>query len=146
MQTKKTGFTLIELMITIAIVGILATIALPAYNDYVIRGRIAEGPATLANLRVQMEQLFQDSRIYSGTQCSAACGVACPATRYFTYTCTPANANQNFTMTAASVANAGLGAAGAFTYTVNQANARATTQFYGAPSTATCWQASRSGC
>ena len=58
------GFTLIELMIVIAVVAILAAVALPAYGDYLRRGQLPEAFTNLADLRVKMEQYYQDNRSY----------------------------------------------------------------------------------
>src|SRR3989449_7965409 len=62
---RPTGFTLIELMVAIAIVAILAAIALPNYTDYVRRGKIQEATSTLLAMRTKMEQYFQDNRSYT---------------------------------------------------------------------------------
>lgn len=146
MQTKNKGFTLIELMIVIAIVAILASIALPSYNAYVQRGRIAEAPGVMANFRVQMEQFFQDSLNY-GVATTSPCGVAnpiAPAARFFTYNCVVGATNQTYILTATSAVSQGLGPAGAYVYTVNQANARTTTRYNNIAQTATCWLTSPS--
>ncbi|MDB6000650.1 MAG: Tfp pilus assembly protein PilE [Rhizobacter sp.] len=59
------GFTLIELMITVAIVGILAAIAYPSYTSSVLKGRRAEGRTALIDLMQQQERLYTQSGTYA---------------------------------------------------------------------------------
>lgn len=59
------GFSLIELMITIAIVGILASVAYPSYTQYVKRAARAEAMATLLDAANKQEQYFVDNRVYT---------------------------------------------------------------------------------
>ncbi len=136
----NSGFTLIELMIVVAIVAILGAVALPAYNDHVKRGKIAEATANLANLRVRMEQFFQDNRTYVGGLCSPTAAEC----KYFTYTCAPAATATTFAIQATGVAAQGMGG---YLYTINEANAKTTVM--SAPSTwtgsATCWVTKKDG-
>jgi type IV pilus assembly protein PilE len=60
------GFTLIEMMIVVVIVGILAAIALPSYFQYIQRSKIIEATTALSNLRTKNEQYFLDNRTYVG--------------------------------------------------------------------------------
>lgn len=57
-QKKQQGFTLIELMIVIAIVGILAAIALPAYQDYTVRAKVSEAMARLAEGKTSIAEYY----------------------------------------------------------------------------------------
>ena len=58
---KQQGFTLIELMIVVAIIGILAAIAIPAYQDYTIRAQISEGLSLAGGAKTAIAEFYQDS-------------------------------------------------------------------------------------
>ena len=58
---KQQGFTLIELMIVVAIIGILAAIAIPAYQDYTIRAQVSEGLSLSSGGKAAVAEFFQDS-------------------------------------------------------------------------------------
>ncbi len=133
-RARLHGFTLIELMIVVGIIGIIAAFVYPAYGDHVRRGKIAEALGELSTVRVRLEQYYQDNRNYGST--ASTCGVAMPSTASFTFTCSwgSTSTSQTFVTTAA-----GSGAMTGFAYTVNDANAQRTTQFFGATTTDTCW-------
>ena len=57
---KQQGFTLIELMIVVAIIGILAAIAIPAYQDYTIRAQVSEGLSLSAGAKTAVAEFYQD--------------------------------------------------------------------------------------
>ena len=108
------GITLIELIIAVVIVSILAAVAIPSYNEHIIRGKITEATSTLSDGRVKMEQFFQDNRTYSGGTCPTA-------TESFTYACS------NLTASTYTITATGIGIASSFVYTIDQANQRRTT-------------------
>jgi len=58
MKTMQKGFTLIELMIVVAIIGILAAIAIPAYQDYTIKAQVAEGPNMAAGVKTAVAEYY----------------------------------------------------------------------------------------
>jgi type IV pilus assembly protein PilA len=63
MKKVQSGFTLIELMIVIAIIGILAAIALPAYQDYTIRAKVSEGAIAASALKVGVTEMFASNGV-----------------------------------------------------------------------------------
>ena len=81
---KQQGFTLIELMIVVAIIGILAAIALPAYQDYTVRARVSEGILAASQCRTTVAEIYQSgSSTNPPTANQWGCEVtAGPATRF----------------------------------------------------------------
>ena len=87
------GFTLIELMITVAVIGILAAVAYPSYTNYIQRGKITEATSSLSELRLRAEKWFSDNRTYQnagGTD--VGFNEVIQNAKYFTYNCTAATA------------------------------------------------------
>lgn len=61
MKTMQKGFTLIELMIVVAIIGILAAVALPAYQDYTVRAKVSEGMIAASSIKIGVTDTFADN-------------------------------------------------------------------------------------
>ncbi|HZV61848.1 MAG TPA: type IV pilin protein [Methylophilaceae bacterium] len=135
---RTNGFTLIELMVTVAIIAILAAIAMPSYNSYVTRSKIAEATSELSKWRNAVERYYQDNRNYTGVCASTSSGIDA---KYFSYSCE--STAQTYTLTATGVTAQGMSG---YAYTLNHNNEKRTTQFANEASTATCWLTKKGGC
>lgn len=127
------GFSLIELMVTLVIVSILLTIAIPSYQQYVARAALTEAFDALAVYRLRMEQSYQDTGNYG----VGGCAIATANTDTFNLACTLTNDAQGFTVTATG--NGTNGVTNGYVFSLNNAGVRLTTAFPGAGVPANCW-------
>lgn len=142
-RSSLAGFTLIEVMTVVAVIGILAAIALPNYQEYLLRAKLVEAGSTLSQARVRLEQYYQDNRSYDakpdkpGGDCGGGAVTAKDINRkYFDYTCVTTDEGLRFTVTATGKASGGTGA---FVYTIDQSNTRKTDKAPDGWNTGSCW-------
>lgn len=136
------GFTLIEVMVAVAVVAILSAIAISQYSQYVVRSRLVEAQTQLSALATNLQQYYQDNRTFVGA-CAASGLAALPAaTANFTYAC-PTKTATAFSISATG--NTGTSVAG-FTFTLDQSGNRATSTVpTGWTASNSCWVRNQSG-
>jgi type IV pilus assembly protein PilE len=143
---RAKGFTMIELMVTVAIVGILASIAIPMYFDFVTRSKLIDGTTKLTTFKSRMDAYFADNRTYLN---GVSCGVPNPVVQpsdYFTITCGlpagPAPTPTSYTILATGIATKGTGN---FIFRVDQTDLRSSSGPGGLWVGVGCWAIRKDG-
>lgn len=124
-RTSSRGFTLIELMIVIAILGVLLAIALPSYRDYVKRGSLTDAATGLTSMRADMETYYQNFRTYAAANGGSPPCLTGATYGKFTVSCTGQYGTVNassYTLQASSADNV----LKEFIFTVTQQDSRET--------------------
>ena len=121
-KSPQRGFSLIELIVAIAIIGILTSLTVPSYRDSLRRGYVEEATALLSSGRIAVEQYYLDNRTYVAVPCPAG-------SNHFTITCTAPATTYRLTAT-------GNGSVAGFVYTINQDDVRTSSGGWGSGN---CW-------
>jgi type IV pilus assembly protein PilE len=138
-MTRQHGFSLIEIMVAVAIIGILTAIAVPAYSGYVLRTRLTEAFAGLGAVQPSAEQYWSNKNTFVDFDTEVPSRMP-PDSANFTYKLSGATASA-YTVTAK-----GQGAAANFVFTIDQSGNRATTAAPDGWGTSTsCWVGAKGG-
>lgn len=121
-RSRQRGVTLIELMTVVAVVAILAGVAVPAYQDYLVRGKLSAGTALLREAHQRLENRYGDERSYGDALGGCAIGNFLDSDSQFSYTCILAGGGQGYVFTATGTAGTN-----GFIFKINEAGVESTT-------------------
>lgn len=132
---KPSGFTLIEILIAIAIVSLIVSLGYPSYEHHVKRAKITEATTVLSELHLLSTQQFQDDRTY--IKADNSCVVNAPNTDYFTFHCTATT--DTYAWIAKNKANSGLGNQNDYAFSIDHLGNKSTQRFSGNTVSQACW-------
>ena len=134
---KNNGFSLIELVVAIGIVGILSAIAIPAYNQYTMKANRTDATQAMTYDAQALERCYSQAFTYAGCA-SAPAGSATSSQGYYTVTIAVPTAS-SFTITATPLKAPQTSDSSCTTFTLNSAGTQGATNSANAVTTSTCW-------
>ena len=140
-SSRQQGFTLIEVLVTLAMVSIIAAVALPAYSGYVARSKVPPGLEALSSTATRMEQFYQDTGNYGVGSCGSGYVMPTPSTSYSAVSCVLTNLGQGFDMTIT-----GIGALSGYQYSINHRGERKTLAHPKGLPSGNCWSVKGTTC
>ena len=137
-RRRESGYTLIEIVITIMVLSVLAAMAVTSFSNYVRRARAADAIEQLDLYRTRMEKAFHNNANYG----VGACAVALPTTvQQFAFACALGAGNESYVARAT-----GSGSMNGYEFSIDDRGIRRTEAFPGLAAAADCWMVEKDKC